>query len=571
MTEVHYDVHAVEKLAASGSLDDALALARQILPAGDTLSLPDMVEIALELADEQAAQGLHARAAATLEAALRLIDAPENWEGDAALSTRVLAVAVMDRLAVVYLDMGRPRLALAEARAAQELSEDIEADSSGAQVDRDAIMARAKSMLDQGEPEVGAPPPVSAPAPEAKRSMDEMPMETAEPAESAEAESPFHTVPVLYATHRNRTGRTNPYDFYRGQRAELSFGRATVTVPKDRSPGEFKTATAKNYKRADKAKLITIDVVELLGGRDAFLQAVASDVAGSRHKEALVFIHGFNTSFAGAIQRAGALAIDLDIDGATIAYSWPSRGSVLSYFADRAGIVAPILEDVARLIVDIARSSGAEKVHVLAHSMGCQVLIDSLYNILTFNDVTERPIVNEVIFASPDVDLAHFKGRLERIRPLANRVTTYSSSEDRALQISALLQGDRRAGQAAGEVGEAGCDAVDTTAADQDFLGHNDFTMSALDDLRALLWPPSRVEPERRDAVLEPHTPHTHWLLRALTRRVPDHTAFRDALTSLRAFGAEHALSRAMRDVQDGADPTAQARLNYLKTLLSLN
>lgn len=576
MSEANYDVLAVEKLAASGTLPEALALAQSILPAGGTLSLRDMVDVALELADEQVAQGLHARAAGTLQAALRLIDSPEHWTEADGLDTRLLAVEVMDRLAVIYLDMGRPRLALAEARAAQDLSEDVEADDSAAQADRALIIARAQAMLGEGDfpmesaeesvgdVETGAPPPpVAAPSAPMKR----MPAPEADSVQ----ESPFHTVNVLYATHRDRTGRTNPYDFYRGRREALTFGRASVTVPKDRSPGEFKTANARNYKSADKARLITIDVVEMLGGRDAFLQAVASDVRDSRHKEALIFIHGFNTSFAGAIQRAAALSVDLDIDGATIAYSWPSRGSLLSYFADRAGIVAPILEDLARLIVDIARQSGAEKVHVLAHSMGCQVLIDSLYNILTYPEVTERPLLSEVIFASPDVDLAHFKGRLERIQPLAERVTTYSSREDRALQVSALLQGDRRAGQAAAEVGAAGCDAVDTTEADQDFLGHTDFAMSALDDLRALLWPPRRITPERREAVLEPHDPHTHWLLRALQRRAPDHEAFRDALTSLRAFGPEDALSRAMRAVQAGGDPDAEARLNYLKSLLSLS
>ncbi len=38
-------------------------------------------------------------------------------------------------------------------------------------------------------------------------------------------------------------------------------------------------------------------------------------------------MHGYNTSFDNALYRTAQIAYDLDFDGATFLYSWPSGGA----------------------------------------------------------------------------------------------------------------------------------------------------------------------------------------------------------------------------------------------------
>ncbi len=61
---------------------------------------------------------------------------------------------------------------------------------------------------------------------------------------------------------------------------------------------------------------------------------------------AVVFIHGYNTSFDFAIYRTAQVAYDLKFDGAAFAYSWPSGGGLASYTYDResSGQAEPYLK-----------------------------------------------------------------------------------------------------------------------------------------------------------------------------------------------------------------------------------
>jgi hypothetical protein len=97
---------------------------------------------------------------------------------------------------------------------------------------------------------------------------------------------------------------------------------------------------------------------------------------------------------------------------------------------------------------------------------------------------------NEVIFASPDIDADRFNRRIAEVRHLARRITVYASKNDRALWLSSVLQGgELRAGAAPERVCDAGIDAIDTSLAKHgliDLLGHDDFSDSAIDDVRAL-------------------------------------------------------------------------------------
>src|SRR5262245_31066233 len=101
---------------------------------------------------------------------------------------------------------------------------------------------------------------------------------------------------------------------------------------------------------------------------------------GCRRPHALVFLHGFNVTFEDAAIRAAQIGFDLKVLGATAFFSWPSRGRVTAYPADEATIEAsePAIAD---FLVDFAANCGAEKVHLIAHSMGNRGLLRALQRI----------------------------------------------------------------------------------------------------------------------------------------------------------------------------------------------
>ena len=319
-----------------------------------------------------------------------------------------------------------------------------------------------------------------------------------------EEEADFKLVSVHYGTHRKRTGGKNPYDFYRAERAEMTYGKAIVSVPKNREVGTIERPRSRVERRYDEHRLdpgshFIIKTIDVIDSREMFLDDVAETIDLSDRKEALVFVHGYNTSFADALIRTAQLSVDLETDGAAFVYSWPSRASLWSYVADRNQVIGSFVDDLKDLIASVATSIGAARVHLIAHSLGGQFLLEALGQLAHDHD---SPLADEVIFASPDVDVDDFNHGIGKIRHLAPRITVYSSSNDRALQLSGKISRSVRAGATAERVAASEVDAIDTTSAAQGFIAHTDFACTALDDLRAVVWIEKDVGPERRDAIL---------------------------------------------------------------------
>lgn len=322
------------------------------------------------------------------------------------------------------------------------------------------------------------------------------------PAAGTRAGDPnFDLVDVYYATHREATGRPEPSEAYGSQRGALNFGVAEVSVPRDRAPGTIPRPSIWTFEfRPDPDKHMILNSVTPITDRDSFFQRVSEVVDESERKEAFVFVHGYNTSFEGAAIRAAQLAVDMNLDGAAILYSWPSRASLLGYAADTRTVAdEALLEDVAAFLTQVARDTGATRVHLVAHSMGNRVLMRALDRIAARN-TDGKPLFNEVVLAAADVGVDEFQATLPRILSTGERYTLYASGRDRALQISEQVNSMRRAGDARSVMIQPGLQTVDTTAASGGLLGHDDFAGSALADFRAVMW--LSLAPERR-CVLE--------------------------------------------------------------------
>jgi esterase/lipase superfamily enzyme len=176
-------------------------------------------------------------------------------------------------------------------------------------------------------------------------------------------------------------------------------------------------------------------------------------------QQALVFIHGYNVDFENAVRRAGQIAYDLQFDGPVFVLSWPSRQRYLDYFTDRE-TVDIATEQLKNFLQRVVAPLGAEKVHVIAHSMGNMVLLRALSD-LTDGDATRRPAIGQVIDAAPDVAPEVFAQFSAKIRSKGGNLTVYASAADKALWVSKWLWGRPRVGYITGD-GPTLIDGVDT-------------------------------------------------------------------------------------------------------------
>lgn len=357
--------------------------------------------------------------------------------------------------------------------------------------------------------------------------------------------APFQLVPIYYGTNRVPTGQPEPAQFFGDKRGPLELGIATVSVPRARSVGEIPLPKMwRGDFRPDAAKHFILTKIEQSASAETFAASARAQIDKSQRREAFVFIHGYNSDFETSVFRAAQLAVDLDIDGAAFMYSWPSKGSLAGYVADGAQVIRPMVRSLQAFLNIVVQQTGAERVHVVAHSMGNRYLIEALE--LMARDVpvaAQKPMMQQIVFAAPDVDAEDFVDRVKQLGWMAQRMTLYASSKDRALYLSGIINGGyRRAGDAGAMVTMAGLDTVDTTEVGGEGLGHGDFADRALDDFRAVVW--LSLRPQSRCVLVDrkQSTGGDYWQLTGKEIESCPHQAFRTAISLMRGLGPANAL-----------------------------
>lgn len=336
--------------------------------------------------------------------------------------------------------------------------------------------------------------------------------ETKQPDQSAE----FDTVPVFFGTDRQRQPNDKRLSYGADRGRKLELGRALVTVPKAHEVPQVERPWALRipyfnvtlYEEAeDPRRHFTMREIKSLTREELIALVRERLAASSRFKDhALVFVHGYNTAFDNAIYRTAQIAYDLKFDGAPFLYSWPSGGAVGSYTYDResAGQAEPYLKEFLQLV---ANETGAKQVSVIAHSMGNQVVLRVLQDLMraTPPGVT----LNQLVLAAPDVDRDAFENIATALKGIAKGITLYAASNDRALGVSRRFHGGvPRAGDVPdnGPLLVPGIDTIDVTSQSTDSFGlnHSGYAENntLVNDI-ALLIQTGERPPENRIPILE--------------------------------------------------------------------
>ncbi|MGN7294726.1 alpha/beta hydrolase [Rhizobium sp. SAFR-030] len=204
-----------------------------------------------------------------------------------------------------------------------------------------------------------------------------------------------------------------------------------------------------------------------------------------KSRRVLVFVHGFNNRYEDAVYRFAQIVHDSRADVAPVLFTWPSRGSIFAYNYDKesTNYSRDALETMLRRIAD---DKGVGEVTVMAHSMGSWLTVEALRQ-MAIRDGRVSPKIQNVILASPDLDVDVFGRQLEELGAKRPKFTLFVSRDDRALQLSKRISGNvDRLGQIdpaqepyRSELERAGITVLDLTALQGgDPLNHGKFAES---------------------------------------------------------------------------------------------
>jgi esterase/lipase superfamily enzyme len=177
--------------------------------------------------------------------------------------------------------------------------------------------------------------------------------------------------------------------------------------------------------------------------QDEFTGEIASHVSGrvGVSRDILLYAHGFNTSLDEARFRLAQIVADGHFSGVAALFAWNSRGGLFAYESDKES--ATVARDaLERLIVDLSRTPGVGRVHILAHSMGAWLTMESLRAIAISGHPDLDGRLGEVMLAAPDIDLTVFRQQVARLD--ARHVSIFVANNDRALSLSSRIAGDRQ-------------------------------------------------------------------------------------------------------------------------------
>lgn len=265
----------------------------------------------------------------------------------------------------------------------------------------------------------------------------------------------------------SRSAAAEPAEEFSSDRSpQLRYTRLDVSVPPQRVPGDI--TWPRRHGRPDPEKDFLTVHQDFYPGAASFEADLARRIRAlpRGQREAVVFVHGFNNTFAEGVYRMAQLGHDLGLQGALIHYSWPSKAHPLGYVYDRdsALFARDGLED---LLTQVDRA-GAERILLVAHSMGALILMETLRQVTIAGKSGISRKISGVVLLSPDVDIDLFKAQAQRIGPLPQPFLIFTSRKDRALSLSARLTGrnQRRLGNldSAQDLASLKVTVLDTTA-----------------------------------------------------------------------------------------------------------
>jgi esterase/lipase superfamily enzyme len=230
---------------------------------------------------------------------------------------------------------------------------------------------------------------------------------------------------LMVATNRKPVSGARAIPWFGPERAtSLSIAHAKLTPPGD---GRFSLSSV----GLDDWRLDAIEPVPQIGD-------LPGPAGGAR--DVLIYVHGFNQTFETAVLDAARLSDGIRFRGDTMAFCWPSKAKLLDYGYDRDS--AMWSRDALEKVLDgLMASPTVGRLHVVAHSIGTMLTMEALRQLYAHQGDTVADRLGAVVFAAPDIDMDVFASSVERVGPIARKITVLTATNDRALALSRWMAG----------------------------------------------------------------------------------------------------------------------------------
>lgn len=264
----------------------------------------------------------------------------------------------------------------------------------------------------------------------------------------AQAEPPWREVP--YLTLRDRTGDTDPGNFYGEERSTMEAGHCDIA--QRRLDVLSSVAEAAPFH-------IPEEILRVEAVRPQPTEEVLGALSGSAgERGAVLYTHGFYIDFEKGCRRAAVLQKSSGLEGRFLWFSWPSDGGLLNYTHDEADLYWSVL-DLAETVLDLERRFGPAQVSLAGHSLGARGIVLAIHDVAAQNPEVR---LGDVVLLAPDMDFDVFARLLPRIRPIVRSITIYVAKADRPLALSEKVHGYPRLGQAGNDVAQLeGVEVID--------------------------------------------------------------------------------------------------------------
>jgi esterase/lipase superfamily enzyme len=282
---------------------------------------------------------------------------------------------------------------------------------------------------------------------------------------------------VLYVTDRDTLEATDGPNYGHGRARRLAFGTATVALKPEptwkeliadstretrklsyalqrancKEVGGFDPALDRLEPQGCGIQLAPAAVSDFLAQQRKFHSLLSDRLTHAAQKDVYVFVHGFNNTFDDAVFRAAEVWHFMGRAGVPVVYSWPAGyGGLRGYAYDRESGEFTVFH-LKYFLQMVASCPNVERVHVIAHSRGCDVAVSALRELhiacqARGQDTQAELKLENLVLAAPDLDQDVFMQRFmaENLLRAAKRTTIYTSTTDQALELADVVFASRR-------------------------------------------------------------------------------------------------------------------------------
>ena len=234
--------------------------------------------------------------------------------------------------------------------------------------------------------------------------------------------------PTLLVATTRKPEKSGERPWFTAERGRgLAFAEARIGTPDRSLVGRLAAVVVSGW------SVDSVGPVKSEGAARAFADAAMG-------RDVLLYVHGYRESFETAAVSAAELGDGVGFRGAAGVFTWPSGGGTFDYVHDRESALWS-RDALEELLATLAQSARGGRVHIMAHSMGTLLTLETLRMLRATGGETAMARIGAVVLASPDIDIDVFTREIERLGPDAKKITVISATNDRALDLSRRIAG----------------------------------------------------------------------------------------------------------------------------------